>query len=68
MNRLHPTSLGDDLLGKAERIVWDYDHTSEVADIVAEEKACDEFLRKQQASRRSFSQQNHSAQRSKEEI
>ncbi|HEY5003185.1 MAG TPA: DNA translocase FtsK [Ktedonobacteraceae bacterium] len=39
----------------------------EVADIVAEEKARDEFLRKQ-ANRRSSSQQNHSAQRSDEEI
>ena len=39
----------------------------EVADIVAEEKARDEFLRKQ-ASRRSASQPNHSAQRSDEEM
>ncbi|MBA2393138.1 MAG: hypothetical protein H0V70_10380 [Ktedonobacteraceae bacterium] len=39
----------------------------EVADIVAEEKARDEFLRKQ-ASRRSSVQQGHSAQRSDEEI
>jgi FtsK/SpoIIIE family/Ftsk gamma domain/FtsK alpha domain len=39
----------------------------EVADIVAEEKARDEFLRKQ-ASRHSSSQQNHNGQRPDEEI
>ena len=63
--------------GRAREVLDEnYDHqegdggqtmADEVADIMAEEKARDEFLRKQ-ANRRSSIQQNHGAQRSDDEM